>query len=58
MKQQHLTLLGAACALALAGCGSLVPATDKPAPPLREGFRVAEAPVDPVSYTHLRAHET
>lgn len=46
MKQQHLTLLGAACALALAGCGSLVPATDKPAPPLRESFRVGMTPID------------
>jgi multidrug efflux system outer membrane protein len=40
MKPQHLTLLSAACLL-LAGCGSLVPATDKIAPPLREDFRPA-----------------
>lgn len=42
MKAQHLTLL-AACAL-LAGCGSLVPATDKIAPPLRNDFRPVATP--------------
>lgn len=45
MTRHHLTLLAAACVL-LAGCGSLVPATDKIAPPLRENFRPGTTPAD------------
>ncbi|MFG6431993.1 efflux transporter outer membrane subunit [Roseateles sp. LYH14W] len=44
MKAQHLTLIAAAALLA--GCGSLVPATTKIAPPLREDFRVSATPAD------------
>lgn len=52
LQTPALTLIAAAALLA--GCGSLVPATDQPAPPLREGFRLAGAPVDlPAD----RAHE-
>lgn len=47
MNRQPLTLLAATCAL-LAGCGSLVPATEKIAPPLREDFRPAATVGDTV----------
>ncbi|MCY4746404.1 efflux transporter outer membrane subunit [Pelomonas sp. UHG3] len=43
MTPQHLTLTALA-ALLLSGCASLVPATDKPTPPLREDFRATAAP--------------
>lgn len=45
MKHFHLTLLAAACTL-LAGCGSLVPPTEKISPSLRQDFRLGMTPID------------
>ncbi|MDR7331913.1 efflux transporter outer membrane subunit [Roseateles asaccharophilus] len=45
MKRAHLTLMAAACTL-LAGCGSLVPPTEKIAPPLRQDFRPGMTPIN------------
>lgn len=52
MKRLSLTPLALACLL-LAGCGSLVPATEKIAPPLRADFRpTVTASATPASVAH------
>jgi NodT family efflux transporter outer membrane factor (OMF) lipoprotein len=52
------TLVPALLALALVGCGSLVPPGEAPSPPLRDGFRVDAQPADtPMADAAATAHE-
>jgi NodT family efflux transporter outer membrane factor (OMF) lipoprotein len=55
MKALSPLMSALALALALAGCGSLVPTTEAPNPPLRDSFRLGTEPAEPPLATAAEA---